>query len=135
MIAYYVFCLFVNEIYICLYTKFSKNLSDSAVLLRNLSRAQDENGSPGCLNCKYFSVTGRTSEFTPRYEYEIRRIYTIQGYSTDVCLCKGTKVVGTNLQHCTVPIGPVIQNGSCHVRGKRQTTSSYNCHINTCHSE
>jgi len=86
-------------------------------------------------HCIYFSVRGRTSEFTPRYEYEIRRIYkiipTIQGCSTNACLCKGTKVVEMNVPHCTVPTGPVTQHGSCHVRGKRQPMSSQNCHINT----
>jgi hypothetical protein len=29
------------------------------------------------LNCIYFSVTGRTSEFTAHYEYVIQRIYKI----------------------------------------------------------
>lgn len=78
-------------------------------------------------NCKYFSVT-EWSEFTARYEYEIRRIYkiipTIQRYSTNVCSCKGTKFAGMNVQHCIVPTGTVTQHSSCHVRGKRHTTSS-----------
>ena len=80
------------------------------------------------LNCIYFSVTRRTREFTPRYEYEIRRTYkiipTIQGHSTNVSLSKGTKVVEMNVPHCAVPTGPVTQHGSCHVCGKRQPTSS-----------